>query len=163
MKPGCLAGSRAFYIQLKKYEPIGKRYVRIKYVTLPFGQECVIFAQKGEFLPFSFNSDLVHHLMSTKRYTVASVCRYAIVAVVLLSAFSQLGAQPWLAPTTEGATFFDIKQSFDQYWDGRKPDKGKGFKAFKRWEQYWRYRVNEDGTFPALMPCSPVWKSTTSF
>ncbi|MFM8489902.1 MAG: WD40/YVTN/BNR-like repeat-containing protein, partial [Bacteroidota bacterium] len=58
-------------------------------------------------------------------------------------------AQPWLAPTEDGANFFDIQRSFNQYWEGKTPEKGKGFKAFKRWEHYWEYRVNPDGSFPS--------------
>ncbi|MFM7154265.1 MAG: WD40/YVTN/BNR-like repeat-containing protein, partial [Bacteroidota bacterium] len=62
---------------------------------------------------------------------------------------SDLAAQPWLAPTEDGANFFDIQRSFNQYWEGKTPERGKGFKVFKRWEHYWEYRVNPDGSFPS--------------
>jgi hypothetical protein len=38
---------------------------------------------------------------------------------------SNLHAQPWLAPTEDGANFFDIQRSFNQYWEGKSPEKGK--------------------------------------
>jgi len=62
---------------------------------------------------------------------------------------SDLAAQPWLAPTEDGANFFDIQRSFNHYWEGKTPERGKGFKVFKRWEHYWEYRVNPDGSFPS--------------
>ncbi|MBU6343043.1 MAG: hypothetical protein KGS48_16225, partial [Bacteroidetes bacterium] len=44
--------------------------------------------------------------------------------------------------------FFEIQQAFKNYWAGKTIQKGKGYKAFKRWEWYWERRVNPDGTFP---------------
>ena len=32
------------------------------------------------------------------------------------------------------ANFYDVQASFNAYWNGRTIEKGKGYKAFKRWE-----------------------------
>ena len=45
--------------------------------------------------------------------------------------------------------FFDIQADFNRYWEGKKPEKGSGWKAFKRWEWFWGQRVYADGSFPA--------------
>lgn len=59
-------------------------------------------------------------------------------------------AQDWryrLDNTTE-PNFYAIQADFNRYWEGKKPEKGSGWKAFKRWEWFWSARVNPDGTFP---------------
>lgn len=47
------------------------------------------------------------------------------------------------------ANFFEIQKAFYTYWEGREVTRGNGYKPFKRWEYYWQFRVNPDGTFPA--------------
>jgi photosystem II stability/assembly factor-like uncharacterized protein len=62
-----------------------------------------------------------------------------------------LTAQPWMETYQDGKTplnFYDIRQKFNAYWDGKELDRGKGWKAFKRWEWYWENRVGKDGLFP---------------
>jgi len=44
--------------------------------------------------------------------------------------------------------FFEIRKAFNTYWDGREVTKGSGYKPFRRWEYYWQFRINPDGTFP---------------
>jgi hypothetical protein len=61
---------------------------------------------------------------------------------------SEIAAQPWLESAGINANFFEIQKSFNQYWEGKERVKGSGYKVFRRWEEYWRYRVNPDGTFP---------------
>ncbi|MFM1930857.1 MAG: hypothetical protein RL226_160 [Bacteroidota bacterium] len=41
--------------------------------------------------------------------------------------------------------FYDVQRSFDQYWEGREVEKGKGFKQFKRWEWFMTPRVYPSG------------------
>lgn len=43
------------------------------------------------------------------------------------------------------ANFYDIKSSFENYWDGREIEKGKGWKQFKRWEYFIEPRVFPSG------------------
>jgi photosystem II stability/assembly factor-like uncharacterized protein len=47
-----------------------------------------------------------------------------------------------------GANFFEVRKAFYTYWQGRTTHRGDGYKPFKRWEYYWMFRVNPDGTFP---------------
>ncbi|MBI2968607.1 MAG: PKD domain-containing protein, partial [Bacteroidetes bacterium] len=46
------------------------------------------------------------------------------------------------------ANFYDIKQKFEEYWQGKTIRPGKGWKPFKRWENFWESRVFPSGTFP---------------
>jgi len=46
------------------------------------------------------------------------------------------------------ANFFEIQKAFYTYWQGRVTHRGDGYKPFKRWEYYWQFRVNPDGSFP---------------
>ena len=46
------------------------------------------------------------------------------------------------------ANFFDIRNAFYAYWQGRQTHRGDGYKPFRRWEYYWQTRINPDGSFP---------------
>jgi hypothetical protein len=41
--------------------------------------------------------------------------------------------------------FYEVQQNFKQEWDGKAEEKGKGFKAFKRWENFMEPRVYPTG------------------
>ena len=43
------------------------------------------------------------------------------------------------------ANFYDVQAAFYSYWEGRTIEKGKGYKAFKRWENYMAPRVYPTG------------------
>lgn len=45
--------------------------------------------------------------------------------------------------------FNQTVRAFETYWEGRKIEKGSGWKPFKRWEYYWQYRLDENGNLPA--------------
>ena len=46
--------------------------------------------------------------------------------------------------------FQDITDAFNSYWQTRDPmAKGSGYKPFKRWENYWKSYVNQDGYLPS--------------
>lgn len=47
------------------------------------------------------------------------------------------------------SNFFETQHAFNTYWNGRDRQPGDGWKVFKRWENYWSTRINEDGTFPS--------------
>ena len=61
-----------------------------------------------------------------------------------------LMAQPWGNDflTTRG-NFGTIRNNANVYFQKAGTAKGSGFKQYKRWEYYWKNRVNRDGTFPA--------------
>ena len=41
--------------------------------------------------------------------------------------------------------FYDVQKEFNDYWQNRTIEKGKGWKQFKRWENFIRPRVYPDG------------------
>lgn len=46
----------------------------------------------------------------------------------------------------QDANFFETVEAFEKYWENREITPGSGYKPFKRWEYYWRTRINQDGT-----------------
>ncbi len=49
---------------------------------------------------------------------------------------------------THSANFYDIQNSFNNYWDNKTYEKGKGWKQFKRWEWFMEPRVYPSGKLP---------------
>lgn len=67
------------------------------------------------------------------------------LVIVLIASFAQ--AQPWMnLIDKDNPNFYDIQDAFEQYWEGRSYEKGKGWKQFKRWEWFMQSRVDENGT-----------------
>ena len=72
-----------------------------------------------------------------------------ILILISISFTGQLNAQEWTRSIkSENPTFFEIQDAFNSYWEGKTPGKGDGYKQFRRWEWFWKQRVNSDGTFP---------------
>jgi photosystem II stability/assembly factor-like uncharacterized protein len=72
-----------------------------------------------------------------------------LLFIVSVFAISSVNAQLWMKDiNTENQNFYDIKNAFNNYWNGKTIEKGKGYKPFKRWEWYWEQRVGPDGSFP---------------
>ncbi|MFN0032198.1 MAG: MopE-related protein [Flavobacteriales bacterium] len=100
--------------------------------------------------------------------TLRFLSRLCVVMAALLSLVSA-SAQP-TNPATPGTelswqemiqdpsiSFFEIQDKFNQYWADRPMEKGKGFKAFKRWEHFMAPRVNPTtGEWPDPMA---VWNA----
>lgn len=77
-----------------------------------------------------------------------------VFVVFLLAAYVQPAqAQPWMEGLPESdPNFYDIQHAFNRYWEGKDTkEKGKGWKAFKRWEWFWEQRVAPEGKFPDPM------------
>ena len=71
----------------------------------------------------------------------------------------QMDAQPWAeVSSTVTPNFYRMKTSGDAVLNAVKSQKGKGFKAFKRWEKYWDQRVFPDGTFPPANLVQKNWE-----
>jgi photosystem II stability/assembly factor-like uncharacterized protein len=78
-----------------------------------------------------------------------------ISVIILLFALTQAGlsstllAQPWLyqSDTTE-LNYYRILDQWQAEYEKLAEVRGSGYKQFKRWEQYWKYRVNTRGEFP---------------
>ncbi len=68
----------------------------------------------------------------------------------MLSISFNLHAQSWQEMIKDPSNnFFEIQDAFNAEWEGKEYEKGKGWKQFKRWENFWKDRVNEDGSFPS--------------
>jgi len=65
--------------------------------------------------------------------------------------FSSLTAKPqqWVDMMLQPhANYYDIKTAFETEWGTDEYVRGKGYKQYKRWANYWETRVLEDGSFP---------------
>ena len=48
-----------------------------------------------------------------------------------------------------GKSLFEVQAAFEKYFEGKdRTEKGKGFKAFKRWEYMRKFRVDQNGMMP---------------
>ncbi len=59
-----------------------------------------------------------------------------------------LCAQSWELNLPQNPNFFDYEQAFLNYWQNKTPEKGKGYKPYLRWLEFWRPRVGKSGEFP---------------
>ena len=80
-------------------------------------------------------------------------------ALVLLS--NLLSAQPWKERPNgpQKPNFHRLKAAGDAKLDAFKDQRGKGFKALKRWENYWETRVNASGDFPPANQLQQSWNA----
>ncbi|MCC7303648.1 MAG: PKD domain-containing protein [Bacteroidia bacterium] len=72
----------------------------------------------------------------------------ALVAILSVTVLSfNLHAQNWVDMMQDpNQNFYDVQDEFDQYWSSRDyTERGKGFKAFKRWENFVGPRVFPHG------------------
>ena len=76
--------------------------------------------------------------------------RYISLFIALFIIQSGLEAQHWSDLRRDHSkNFYEIQEAFNQEWEGREYEKGKGFKQFKRWEWFWEQRVFPSGEFPS--------------
>lgn len=69
---------------------------------------------------------------------------YLIVAFIVISI--SLKAQQWVEKMHDpNENFYSIQQEFNNYWQNKPYEKGKGYKAFKRWEWFTEPRVFPSG------------------
>ena len=83
---------------------------------------------------------------------------------LLLFASSLCFSQEWVEKMNNPQTsnFFEIQKAFNQYWEGKTIEKGKGYKQFKRWEHRWENRIKPDGTFYEAGITSEEWQKYLS-
>ncbi|MFP4529433.1 MAG: WD40/YVTN/BNR-like repeat-containing protein, partial [Candidatus Kapaibacterium sp.] len=69
-------------------------------------------------------------------------------------------AQAWIEPgeTTSKMNFYEIQDRFHEYWDGKTPTKGQGWKQFKRLEYFWEDRIWPTGEFPDATEVMRGWE-----
>lgn len=76
--------------------------------------------------------------------------RIFIVFIIVFSV-ATISAQVWMdeGKNNDGSlNFYTVQSAAESYFDTIRTEKGKGFKPYKRWEEYWRHRILEDGSFP---------------
>lgn len=76
---------------------------------------------------------------------------FLFVAIVSIALTSSLSAQEWKKNSTldlEDASFFEIQQAFNSYYELNPIVDKKAYKHFKRWESSMKMRVDENGKIP---------------
>src|SRR3989344_243674 len=80
--------------------------------------------------------------------------RWSLLFVLFFPMFaSGQGDTNWVQLMSDPtANFYDVQTAFNNYWKDRPVEKGKGYKQFKRWENYMEPRVYPSGdmTLPSL-------------
>ena len=51
----------------------------------------------------------------------------------------------WTEDLKPSKNFYEIQEEFNKYWEKKPYEKGKGWKQFKRWENFIEKRVYPDG------------------
>jgi PKD repeat protein len=83
------------------------------------------------------------NLMSTNFIT------RAIILFVLIFSSISIKPQQWVDMMLEpNANLYEITDAFEAEWGTEAYVRGKGYKQFKRWANFWETRVLEDGSFP---------------
>ena len=67
----------------------------------------------------------------------------AISAIITLTA--QTPSQQTISPKEDSNNFFAIQKKFYDSWKNKTPQRGMGYKQFKRWEYFMSSRVQADG------------------
>lgn len=71
------------------------------------------------------------------------LCLLVVLSIAIFgNAFSQLWVEMMMDPN---ANFYDTQAEFNSYWANKTVEKGKGYKQFKRWEEYMEPRVYPSG------------------
>lgn len=66
--------------------------------------------------------------------------------ILLLFFFARSFSQNWVEKKNDpNENFYSIQQEFNTYWSNKTYERGKGYKAFKRWEWYTEPRVYPSG------------------
>ena len=69
----------------------------------------------------------VFHLFTSRRMSKINFLPASLLSFIIASFFihPDISAQPWIAPTEDGANFFDIQRSFNEYWEGKRLNEAK--------------------------------------
>jgi hypothetical protein len=75
-----------------------------------------------------------------------------LLSIGLLGSITFVKAQEWAEMMHRpNANFYEVQQKFNEYWQGKDhTEKGKGWKAFKRWENFVEPRVYPSGDLSQL-------------
>lgn len=72
-----------------------------------------------------------------------SILFILVLSIISLDLFSQNNIED-----TQKPNFYDIQKKFNEYWEGKEPPRGSGYKPFRRWENFWSRRVDSNGRIP---------------
>ncbi|MBT8264771.1 MAG: hypothetical protein KJN75_05500, partial [Muriicola sp.] len=57
-------------------------------------------------------------------------------------------------------SIYEISEAFHAYWEGKDPTvKGSGYKPYMRWENYWKYFVDDQGYLPSPQKLWQTWEN----
>ena len=71
-----------------------------------------------------------------------------VIFNILFFISSLVFAQSWIDLMQEpNQNFYQTQDAFNNFWEGKSIEKGKGWKQFKRWENFMEPRVYPDGNF----------------
>lgn len=71
-----------------------------------------------------------------------------LIFLVIISVFSY--SQTWVDLMLEDGKFNEAQIKFEQSWKNKPIERGKGFKQFKRWEDFTKHRLDENGRMNTL-------------
>ena len=70
-----------------------------------------------------------------------------LTTFIILSSYMVLFSQDYVEMMQNRENIYKTKKKFEEYWKGKKIEKGKGWKQFKRWENFWTPRLYPSGDF----------------
>jgi PKD repeat protein len=72
----------------------------------------------------------------------------SLTVLLCLSVFAQ--GQTWVDLMMDNeVNFYDVQEAFEEEWQGKEPVRGRGYKQFKRWENFMEPRVYPSGDRPS--------------
>ena len=83
--------------------------------------------------------------------------KYCLSVAIMMVCYGWALAQnaDWIDQMEDpDVNFYTVQKSFEQYWQGREIEKGKGWKQFKRWEVSAKQN-NRSGSFQLLSIHNP--------
>jgi len=74
-----------------------------------------------------------------------------LLAIIVACCFgTEANAQEWTKSMTDGSSIYEAKQAFDDHWGDQSYIKGRGYKQFQRWFNYWEPRLYPSGEWDQL-------------
>ncbi|MCC7431020.1 choice-of-anchor J domain-containing protein [bacterium] len=80
-----------------------------------------------------------------------TVLKTTTLSFLVLALPTALFAQPWMQNIDKNKpiNFYEVQREFNKFWEGKTPEKGTGWKQFKRYEWFTEQRVFPSGFIPA--------------
>ncbi|MEI6899869.1 MAG: hypothetical protein WCL00_08325 [Bacteroidota bacterium] len=116
---------------------------------------------KNLFSVVPFLKSFANHKGLLSVISLAKRTAFVLFLVVFLLKTNVGNGQEWLESVSKANpnNFYEIQKAFNDYWKDKTPQKGVGYKQFRRWEWYWEQRVDKDGNFPKNNCVIREWES----